>query len=330
MDGGVVRVASSDDDGNTDDSASQRGDDGGLLGAGATMRRWGAFARDFRGQRASAAGASSSGVDPRPESPWQPRVIRHLALARSRPPALDVDVDDSLAVQATAMPVPQPARLDLSRTASFNGSLLDHGTVAVQGHVARGGDAVRAGDGHGLGGGAPAGRAARSRLGAGDGGVSSPSERHSGAVARAVQHRSAMTLRRGDAHWTAARAEYQSSRLSAVLAAQQLADMLPLLPLHTVGHAGVGGSAGATGCSVCLEEYAAGDCVRTLPCLHMFHGGCVDPWLTAHASCPLCKTNPVDAIQRGDGWTGEPGAGSSGTAGAGSAAGSGTVGPCSL
>ncbi|GJJ75272.1 hypothetical protein EMPS_07630 [Entomortierella parvispora] len=43
-------------------------------------------------------------------------------------------------------------------------------------------------------------------------------------------------------------------------------------------------------CAVCLEEFANGDQIRTLPCHHEFHCECIDPWLTRKSStCPLCK-----------------------------------------
>jgi hypothetical protein len=45
---------------------------------------------------------------------------------------------------------------------------------------------------------------------------------------------------------------------------------------------------GAT-CSVCLERYAIGDVVRTIPCFHAFHSTCIDPWLAQRAECPICK-----------------------------------------
>lgn len=43
-------------------------------------------------------------------------------------------------------------------------------------------------------------------------------------------------------------------------------------------------------CSVCLEEFAVGDVVKTLPCLHFFHERCVDRWLRTSGECPVCKT----------------------------------------
>ena len=42
-------------------------------------------------------------------------------------------------------------------------------------------------------------------------------------------------------------------------------------------------------CSICIEEYATGDCVRHLPCLHTFHSGCVERWFEASTTCPVCK-----------------------------------------
>lgn len=42
-------------------------------------------------------------------------------------------------------------------------------------------------------------------------------------------------------------------------------------------------------CSICMEEYATGESVKTLPCLHCFHAPCVDHWLREHNTCPVCK-----------------------------------------
>uniref|UniRef100_A0A7S4B5Z0 RING-type domain-containing protein n=1 Tax=Chrysotila carterae TaxID=13221 RepID=A0A7S4B5Z0_CHRCT len=40
-------------------------------------------------------------------------------------------------------------------------------------------------------------------------------------------------------------------------------------------------------CCICLESFSFGDCVRRLPCKHIFHEHCIDEWLT-HCSdiCP--------------------------------------------
>lgn len=43
-------------------------------------------------------------------------------------------------------------------------------------------------------------------------------------------------------------------------------------------------------CAICLGLVAIGEAVRRLPtCGHLFHAGCIDQWLRAHATCPLCR-----------------------------------------
>lgn len=43
-------------------------------------------------------------------------------------------------------------------------------------------------------------------------------------------------------------------------------------------------------CAVCLDDVRAGEMVRQLPaCRHLFHVDCVDAWLRAHRTCPLCR-----------------------------------------
>ena len=45
------------------------------------------------------------------------------------------------------------------------------------------------------------------------------------------------------------------------------------------------------GCVICLEDFAVGVQVLTLPCAHVFHAACADKWLEHSAVCPLCKYN---------------------------------------
>ncbi len=49
-------------------------------------------------------------------------------------------------------------------------------------------------------------------------------------------------------------------------------------------------------CSVCLGDYEAGEMLRRLPvCTHCFHKECIDPWLAAHQTCPLCRVSLLPA-----------------------------------
>ncbi|CAM0954917.1 unnamed protein product [Alopecurus aequalis] len=51
-------------------------------------------------------------------------------------------------------------------------------------------------------------------------------------------------------------------------------------------------------CSICLVLVRPGQSVRRLPaCGHLFHASCVNKWLRAHPTCPLCRA-PVRAAGR--------------------------------
>jgi len=61
--------------------------------------------------------------------------------------------------------------------------------------------------------------------------------------------------------------------------------------------AGAGAGAGENerseaNCVICVCELEEGEEVRTLPCGHVFHRGCIDTWLLSDAygakSCPVC------------------------------------------
>ncbi|XP_070605929.1 E3 ubiquitin-protein ligase RNF6 isoform X2 [Erythrolamprus reginae] len=42
-------------------------------------------------------------------------------------------------------------------------------------------------------------------------------------------------------------------------------------------------------CSVCINDYAVGNKLRQLPCMHEFHFHCIDRWLSENSTCPICR-----------------------------------------
>ncbi|KAL5200621.1 hypothetical protein ABZP36_021824 [Zizania latifolia] len=77
--------------------------------------------------------------------------------------------------------------------------------------------------------------------------------------------------------------------------------VLPTFTYHAAspGRCGLGGrddakaAAVADCCAVCLDELGEGELVRMLPsCKHYFHASCVDVWLLARATCPVCRGSP--------------------------------------
>ncbi|KAI4318430.1 hypothetical protein MLD38_032133 [Melastoma candidum] len=42
-------------------------------------------------------------------------------------------------------------------------------------------------------------------------------------------------------------------------------------------------------CSICLESFLPGDKLLRLPCAHMFHSACLDPWVRTCGDCPYCR-----------------------------------------
>ncbi|XP_072477711.1 E3 ubiquitin-protein ligase RNF149 [Notamacropus eugenii] len=68
------------------------------------------------------------------------------------------------------------------------------------------------------------------------------------------------------------------------------------LQLHTVKRGDKGIDVDAENCAVCIENYKPKDIVRILPCKHIFHRTCIDPWLLDHRTCPMCKLDVIKAL----------------------------------
>ncbi|KAM4797222.1 E3 ubiquitin-protein ligase RNF149 [Rhinophrynus dorsalis] len=68
------------------------------------------------------------------------------------------------------------------------------------------------------------------------------------------------------------------------------------LQLHRVKKGEKGIDIEAENCPVCIENYKPKDLVRILPCKHIFHRLCIDPWLIEHRTCPMCKLDVIKAL----------------------------------
>ncbi|EAY90306.1 hypothetical protein OsI_11881 [Oryza sativa Indica Group] len=71
-------------------------------------------------------------------------------------------------------------------------------------------------------------------------------------------------------------------------------EALPVLTYATARAVKAG--RGALECAVCLAEFAdGGEKLRLLPgCCHVFHAACIDVWLAAHVTCPVCRADLAD------------------------------------
>lgn len=66
--------------------------------------------------------------------------------------------------------------------------------------------------------------------------------------------------------------------------------LIEALPTHRLSADHVSSASGEhRSCSICIQDFEAGEEQKTLPCFHRFHKGCIDGWLHRKGICPLCK-----------------------------------------
>ena len=83
----------------------------------------------------------------------------------------------------------------------------------------------------------------------------------------------------------------QQRDLGAAAGGGMSADAIAALPTFSVARDGP-----ALDCPVCLGQVEAGEEARRLPkCAHAFHAECVDAWLRAHSTCPMCRAAAAPA-----------------------------------
>ncbi|RCV11383.1 hypothetical protein SETIT_2G181600v2 [Setaria italica] len=63
---------------------------------------------------------------------------------------------------------------------------------------------------------------------------------------------------------------------------------------HWTGSARAGAPPAVTeeekACTICLETFLVEEQVVVTPCNHMFHQGCIAPWVKSHGTCPVCRS----------------------------------------
>ncbi|KAM7261783.1 hypothetical protein ACFE04_020860 [Oxalis oulophora] len=73
--------------------------------------------------------------------------------------------------------------------------------------------------------------------------------------------------------------------------------VIETLPLFRFGS--LRGDKDGLECAVCLNVFEPTEVLKLLPkCKHAFHVECIDKWLNAHSTCPLCRyqVNPEDIL----------------------------------
>ncbi|KAK9689602.1 hypothetical protein RND81_09G070800 [Saponaria officinalis] len=42
-------------------------------------------------------------------------------------------------------------------------------------------------------------------------------------------------------------------------------------------------------CAICTDDFLVDEQIRKMPCCHLYHSGCILPWIRIHNTCPVCR-----------------------------------------
>lgn len=73
------------------------------------------------------------------------------------------------------------------------------------------------------------------------------------------------------------------------LRAQKYIEAMPLIIFDAAKTSSTPRKCTMETCLVCQCAYEDGDTLKKLPCGHLYHVDCIDPWLGMKNTCPVCK-----------------------------------------
>ncbi|CAH8381118.1 unnamed protein product [Eruca vesicaria subsp. sativa] len=82
---------------------------------------------------------------------------------------------------------------------------------------------------------------------------------------------------------------FSTRRVSPETERSSVLDSLPVFKFSSVTRRST--ASNSSDCAVCLSKFEPDDQLRLLPlCCHAFHADCIDIWLKANQTCPLCRS----------------------------------------
>uniref|UniRef100_A0A8C6YGT5 Ring finger protein 149 n=1 Tax=Naja naja TaxID=35670 RepID=A0A8C6YGT5_NAJNA len=94
---------------------------------------------------------------------------------------------------------------------------------------------------------------------------------------------------------------YSGSQFRSQGQREETVDAIAQLPVYTLKDEDKCWAIDTENCAICIENYKAKDTVRLLPCKHIFHKLCIDPWLLEQRTCPMCKLDIMKALEYWEG-----------------------------